>query len=106
MTSNGRPLDFEEADRRRTSSASRRRAVQLEGQLDFSTCTECGVQSQCPPGTPASGPVAEAASCFSLRDHAYAKAPYLLAGGDKATEEALAKVDVLALAERRPLIGG
>ena len=51
---------------------------------------------------------------LSLRDHAYAKAPYLLAGGgkdltgeEKATAEQLAHVDVLALAEaERPLIGG
>ena len=50
---------------------------------------------------------------LSLRDHAYAKAPYLLAGGgkdltgeEKATEAQLAHVDVLALAEaERPLIG-
>ena len=57
--------------------------------------------------------VAEAADP-SLRDHAYAKAPYLLAGGgkdltgeEKGTAEQLAKVNVLALAEaERPLIGG
>ncbi len=51
---------------------------------------------------------------LSLRDHAYAKAPYLLAGGgkdltggEKATQEQLSKVNVLALAEaERPLVGG
>src|SRR4029450_13484479 len=50
---------------------------------------------------------------MSLRDHAYAKAPYLLGGGGKdltgeerATAAQLRHQDVLALAEAdRPLIG-
>jgi Fe-S oxidoreductase len=41
---------------------------------------------------------------LSLRDHAYAKAPYLLAGGEGGDHS---NVDALALAEaQRPLIGG
>src|SRR3954464_7342351 len=64
------------------------------------TCTECGrCQPQCPAWNTGK-PLSPKLLILSLRDHAYAKAPYLLAGGD------LSKVDVLALAEKeRPLIG-
>src|SRR3954464_9184910 len=64
------------------------------------TCTECGrCQPQCPAWNTGK-PLSPKLLILSLRDHAYAKAPYLLAGED------LSKVDVLALAEKdRPLIG-
>ncbi len=84
-----------------------------KGLLDFTTCTECGrCQSQCPAWNTGK-PLSPKLLILSLRDHAYAKAPYLLAGGgkdltgeEKATAEQLAGVDVLALAEaERPLIG-
>jgi Fe-S oxidoreductase len=115
MMSNGKPLDFEEAD----PESDQFGVAQVEqftwkGLLDFSTCTECGrCQSQCPAWNTGK-PLSPKLLVLSLRDHAYAKAPYLLAGGgkdltgeEKATAAQLAHVDVLALAEaERPLIGG
>ncbi len=114
MMSRGKPLDFEEAD----PESDQFGVAQVEqftwkGLLDFSTCTECGrCQSQCPAWNTAK-PLSPKLLVLSLRDHAYAKAPYLLAGGgkdltgeEKATEAQLAHMDVLALAEgNRPLIG-
>ncbi|MEV5446969.1 (Fe-S)-binding protein, partial [Streptomyces sp. NPDC052644] len=84
-----------------------------KGLLDFSTCTECGrCQSQCPAWNTGK-PLSPKLLVLSLRDHAYAKAPYLLAGGgkdltgeEKATAAQLAHLDVLTLAEAdKPLIG-
>ncbi|WP_327007175.1 (Fe-S)-binding protein [Dactylosporangium sp. NBC_01737] len=108
MMSNGKPLDFEEADPEKDQfGVAQVEQFTWKGMLDFSTCTECGrCQSQCPAWNTGK-PLSPKLMILSLRDHAYAKAPYLLAGGSSASEEALAKVDVLALAEKdRPLIGG
>ncbi|NBE82399.1 (Fe-S)-binding protein [Micromonospora rubida] len=115
MMSEGKPLDFEEAD----PESDQFGVAQVEqftwkGLLDFSTCTECGrCQSQCPAWNTGK-PLSPKLLVLSLRDHAYAKAPYLLAGGgkdltgeEKATAAQLAHMDVLALAEaEKPLIGG
>jgi Fe-S oxidoreductase len=81
--------------------------------LDFTTCTECGrCQSQCPAWNTAK-PLSPKLLVMDLRDHAYAKAPYLLAGGGKdladgerAAPEQLADVPAAALAEaERPIVG-
>lgn len=115
MMSNGKPLDFEEAD----PESDQFGVAQVEqftwkGLLDFSTCTECGrCQSQCPAWNTGK-PLSPKLLVLSLRDHAYGKAPYLLAGGgkdltgeEKATAAQLAHLDVLTLAEAdRPLVGG
>ncbi|OYD71822.1 (Fe-S)-binding protein [Rhodococcus sp. OK302] len=54
-----------------------------KGWLDFTTCTECGrCQSQCPAWNTGK-PLSPKLLIMSLRDHGYAKAPYLLAGGRK-----------------------
>ncbi|MEU4621109.1 (Fe-S)-binding protein [Actinoplanes sp. NPDC023801] len=115
MMSGGKPLDFEEADPEKDLfGVNQVEQFTWKGLLDFSTCTECGrCQSQCPAWNTAK-PLSPKLLVLSLRDHAYAKAPYLLAGGgkdlmgeEKATEAQLAHMDVLALAEAgRPLIGG
>ncbi|GAA3343932.1 (Fe-S)-binding protein [Amorphoplanes nipponensis] len=114
MMSDGKPLDFEEADPEKDQfGVAQVEQFTWKGLLDFSTCTECGrCQSQCPAWNTAK-PLSPKLLILSLRDHAYAKAPYLLAGGgkdltgeEKATEAQLAHLDVLALAEgNRPLIG-
>ncbi|HEY0532974.1 MAG TPA: (Fe-S)-binding protein [Actinoplanes sp.] len=114
MMSGGKPLDFEEADPEKDQfGVAQVEQFTWKGLLDFSTCTECGrCQSQCPAWNTAK-PLSPKLLVLSLRDHAYAKAPYLLAGGGKdltgeeqATEAQLAHLDVLALAEgNRPLIG-
>ena len=114
MTSNGVPLDFEHADPETDQfGVGHVEQFSWKGLLDFTTCTECGrCQSQCPAWNTGK-PLSPKLLVLSLRDHAYAKAPYLLAGGgkdadgtEKATEAQLARVDVLALAEAgRPLVG-
>ena len=114
MMSQGKVLDFEEADPEKDQfGVAQVEQFTWKGLLDFSTCTECGrCQSQCPAWNTAK-PLSPKLLVLSLRDHAYAKAPYLLAGGGKdltgeetATAEQLERIDVLALAEaERPLIG-
>ncbi|MET8152857.1 (Fe-S)-binding protein [Actinoplanes sp. NPDC049668] len=114
MMSQGKPLDFEEADPEKDQfGVAHVEQFTWKGLLDFSTCTECGrCQSQCPAWNTAK-PLSPKLMILSLRDHAYAKAPYMLGGGgkdltgeEKATEAQLAHMDVLALAEgNRPLIG-
>ncbi|MEV7228339.1 (Fe-S)-binding protein [Polymorphospora sp. NPDC051019] len=115
MMSDGKPLDFEEADPEKDQfGVAQVEQFTWKGLLDFTTCTECGrCQSQCPAWNTGK-PLSPKLLVLSLRDHAYAKAPYLLAGGgkdltgeEKATAAQLAHLDVLALAEaERPLIGG
>jgi Fe-S oxidoreductase len=114
MMSAGKPLDFETADPEQDQfGVAAVEQFTWKGLLDFTTCTECGrCQSQCPAWNTGK-PLSPKLVMLSLRDHAYAKAPYLLAGGgktltgdEKGTPEQLAKVNVLALAEaERPLIG-
>ena len=120
MKSNGAELDFEEADPDTdVFGAGKVEDFSWKGWLDFTTCTECGrCQDQCPAWNTAK-PLSPKMLITSLRDHAYTKAPYLLAGGSKdmagdevgitgeGTEEKLAGIDALALAEsERPLVGG
>ncbi len=72
-----------------------------KGLLDFGTCTECGrCQSQCPAWN-TEKPLSPKLLIMELRDHALAKAPYLLA-----SEEQRAKLPENVLAEAaRPLVG-
>ncbi|MCQ4207809.1 MULTISPECIES: (Fe-S)-binding protein [Streptomyces] len=113
MTSGGKEIDFEDPGEDDTFGVSQVEQFSWKGLLDFSTCTECGrCQSQCPAWNTGK-PLSPKLLIMSLRDHAHAKAPYLLAGGgksmegeEKATEEQLKDVPAAALAEaERPLIG-
>ncbi|MGW2249366.1 (Fe-S)-binding protein [Kitasatospora sp. NPDC001660] len=113
MTSNGRPIDFEDPADDAVFGVSQVEHFSWKGILDFSTCTECGrCQSQCPAWNTGK-PLSPKLLIMSLREHAYGKAPYLLAGGGKsvegeerATAEQLKDVPAGALAEaERPLIG-
>ncbi|MFE7319070.1 (Fe-S)-binding protein [Streptomyces sp. NPDC057555] len=113
MTSAGKPIDFEDPGEDDQFGVSQIEHFSWKGLLDFSTCTECGrCQSQCPAWNTGK-PLSPKLLIMSLRDHAHAKAPYLLAGGgkdmegtEKATEEQLKDVPAAALAEaERPLIG-
>jgi Fe-S oxidoreductase len=113
MTSGGEPIDFEDPDEDAQFGVSQVEHFSWKGLLDFSTCTECGrCQSQCPAWNTGK-PLSPKLLIMSLRDHAYAKAPYLLAGGgkdtegeEKATPEQLEDVPAAALAEaERPLVG-
>ncbi|MEV6317915.1 (Fe-S)-binding protein [Streptomyces sp. NPDC051776] len=113
MVSAGKPIDFEDPGEDDQFGVSQVEHFSWKGILDFSTCTECGrCQSQCPAWNTGK-PLSPKLLIMSLRDHAHAKAPYLLAGGgkdvegeEKATEEQLKDVPAAALAEaERPLIG-
>ncbi|ANN14383.1 Fe-S oxidoreductase [Amycolatopsis orientalis] len=116
MMSNGKVLDLEEADPDEdTFGVGKIEDFTWKGWLDFSTCTECGrCQSQCPAWNTGK-PLSPKLLITQLRDHAYAKAPYLLAGGkrDMAGDEVglsgdnmYAGIDVLAIAEsQKALIG-
>ncbi|MFF3832259.1 (Fe-S)-binding protein [Streptomyces sp. NPDC002458] len=113
MTSGGKEIDWEDPGEDDTFGVSQVEQFSWKGLLDFSTCTECGrCQSQCPAWNTGK-PLSPKLLIMSLRDHAHAKAPYLLAGGgkdmegnEKATEEQLKDVPPAALAEaERPLIG-
>ncbi|MFH9404671.1 (Fe-S)-binding protein [Streptomyces sp. NPDC017638] len=113
MTSAGKPIDFEDPGEDDVFGVSQVEQFSWKGLLDFSTCTECGrCQSQCPAWNTGK-PLSPKLLIMSLRDHAHAKAPYLLAGGgktmegeEKASEEQLKDVPAAALAEaERPLIG-
>ncbi|MEV7516783.1 heterodisulfide reductase-related iron-sulfur binding cluster [Streptomyces diastaticus] len=119
MVSGGKEIDFEtvfddeEGAEEAVFGASQVEHFSWKGLLDFSTCTECGrCQSQCPAWNTGK-PLSPKLLIMSLRDHAHAKAPYLLAGGgktmegeEKATAEQLKDVPAAALAEaERPLIG-
>jgi len=103
MRSNGKVLDFEEADPD-TDVFGRGKIEDFtwKGMLDMATCTECGrCQSQCPAWATGK-PLSPKQVILDLRDHAFAKAPSLLADTDadreKLTEEEKAEAE-------RPLVG-
>ncbi len=75
-----------------------------KGILDFTSCTECGrCQSQCPAWN-TDKPLSPKLLITALRDHAYAKAPYLQAAeGDRAG--LLEGNDTLTREAERPLVG-
>jgi Fe-S oxidoreductase len=102
MRSNGKVLDFEEADPDTdTFGIGKIEDLTWKGLLDLGTCTECGrCQSQCPAWATGK-PLSPKQVILDLRDHAFEKAPYLLA-----TEEERVSLspDILELAQR-PLIG-
>ncbi|MBX6381751.1 MAG: (Fe-S)-binding protein [Microbispora sp.] len=107
MRSGGKVLDFEEADPE-TDVFGRGKITDTtwKGFLDFYTCTECGrCQSQCPAWNTGK-PLSPKMLILDQRDHAFAVAPYLLAG-DKAgagTGAENVPQDVLALLDK-PLVG-
>src|SRR6478609_6890106 len=117
MISRGEVLDFEKADPEvDTFGAGKVEDFTWKGWLDFTTCTECGrCQSQCPAWNTAK-PLSPKLLMLALRDHSFAKAPYIRAGGgtDAAGEEKLSEADLAAFAHldpigmleaQRPLVG-
>jgi Fe-S oxidoreductase len=103
MRSGGKVLDFEEADPD-TDIFGRGKIEDFtwKGMLDMATCTECGrCQSQCPAWI-TDKPLSPKMLILDLRDHAFAKAPYLLAGSDEAREKL---PDAVKAEAERPLVG-
>ncbi|WP_187365855.1 (Fe-S)-binding protein [Trebonia kvetii] len=103
MRSGGKVLDFEEADPDTdVFGIGKVEDLTWKGMLDLGTCTECGrCQSQCPAWATGK-PLSPKQLILDLRDHAFAKAPWLLATEE---ERVTLSADVLAEAER-PLVGG
>ncbi len=103
MRSNGKVLDFEEADPDTdVFGLGKIEDFTWKGLLDMATCTECGrCQSQCPAWVTGK-PLSPKQVILDLRDHAFAKAPYLLAASDEDREKL--PDDVKKEAER-PLVG-
>ncbi|EWT01441.1 Fe-S oxidoreductase [Intrasporangium oryzae NRRL B-24470] len=93
ITIAGQPVDFENIDELDEDAALGVGKVEdftWKGLLDFTTCTECGrCQSQCPAWN-TDKPLSPKLLVMTLRDHAHAKAPWLLA-----TEELRASGDGL-----------
>lgn len=102
----GEPLDLEKMEDLEEEDFNKLGVGAVEdfswkGILDFTTCTECGrCQSQCPAWN-TDKPLSPKLLVMGLREHAYAKSPYVLAGEDG--REGLPE-DVVKEAER-PLIG-
>ncbi len=84
MRSGGKVLDFEEADPDTdVFGLGKIEDFTWKGLLDMATCTECGrCQSQCPAWATGK-PLSPKQVILDLRDHAFAKAPYLLAASDE-----------------------
>jgi len=103
MRSGGKLLDFEEADPD-TDIFGRGKIEDFtwKGMLDMATCTECGrCQSQCPAWATGK-PLSPKMLILDLRDHALAKAPYLLADSAELRDQLPESVKKEA---ERPLVG-
>ena len=106
MYSGTEAIDFEDPADDAIFGRGRVEDFTWKGNLDFASCTECGrCQSQCPAWTTGK-PLSPKLMIMNLRDHLWAKAPYILAGGDEMSDEARAALSPETLAEmERPLVG-
>ena len=79
MMSKGKVLDLEEADPDEdTFGVAKVEDFKWTAMLDMATCTECGrCQSQCPAWNTGK-PLSPKLLIMNLRDHLFAKAPYIL----------------------------
>jgi Fe-S oxidoreductase len=102
MRSNGAVLDFEEADPEvDVFGLGKIEDFTWKGLLDMGTCTECGrCQSQCPAWATGK-PLSPKMVILDLRDHAFAKADWLLA--DEAARDGLP--EAVRAEAARPLVG-
>lgn len=104
MISNGKAItldDIEDLDEDTVLGIGSIEDFSWKGLLDMASCTECGrCQSQCPAWN-TEKPLSPKMLIMNARDHAFAKAPYLMADEDKRAD---LPAEVLAEAER-PLVG-
>ena len=100
----GKPVDFndiEELDEDAAMGVGKVEDFTWKGLLDFTSCTECGrCQSQCPAWN-TQKPLSPKLVVMELREHAYAKAPYLQAA--EAARDELPEATRMEAA--RPLVG-
>lgn len=104
ITVDGKPLDFSELEDLDEDAALGVSSVEdftWKGLLDFTSCTECGrCQSQCPAWN-TEKPLSPKLLVMGLREHAYAKSPWL-----RAAEEARGSLPEAVRTEAaRPLVG-
>jgi Fe-S oxidoreductase len=104
ITIDGKPLDFaaiEELDEDTSLGVGKVEEFTWKGLLDFTSCTECGrCQSQCPAWNTGK-PLSPKLLIMDLREHGYAKAPYL-----QAAETVRASLPQSSRTEAaRPLVG-
>ncbi len=82
----GQPIDLaaiEDLDENAALGVGKAEHFTWKGLLDFTTCTECGrCQSQCPAWN-TDKPLSPKLLVMTLRDHAHAKAPWLMASESK-----------------------
>jgi Fe-S oxidoreductase len=89
MESEGKPIDFEDPGEDDTFGRGKVEDFTWKGMLDFATCTECGrCQSQCPAWNTGK-PLSPKLVIMDLRDHLFAKAPYIIGGKDMPEEGAI-----------------
>ena len=104
MTVDGQAIDFaeiEELDEDAPLGVGKVEDFTWKGLLDFTSCTECGrCQDQCP-AWHTEKPLSPKLLVMDLREHAYAKAPYLQAA--EAAREGLP--ESLRNEAARPLVG-
>ncbi|MHA3024048.1 heterodisulfide reductase-related iron-sulfur binding cluster [Mycobacterium sp. BMJ-28] len=83
MEHKGELIDFDDPAEDAVFGRGKIEDFTWKGYLDFTTCTECGrCQSQCPAWNTGK-PLSPKLVIMNLRDHMFAKAPYML--GDKET---------------------
>jgi Fe-S oxidoreductase len=79
----GKPIDFSDVENLSEDTVFGKGKIEdftWKGYLDFSTCTECGrCQSQCPAWNTGK-PLSPKLVIMDLRDHLFAKAPYIIGG--------------------------
>ncbi len=91
MESNGEPIDFEDPAEDAVLGRGKIEDFTWKGYLDFTTCTECGrCQSQCPAWNTGK-PLSPKLVIMNLRDHMFAKAPYILGEKPMPDDESPAK---------------
>jgi Fe-S oxidoreductase len=107
MLVKGEPVDFEnmeELDEDAALGVGKIEDFTWKGLLDFTTCTECGrCQEQCPAWN-TDKPLSPKMLVMAMRDHAHAKAPFLLAA--EGSRAGLLEADgTLASISTLPLVG-
>ena len=99
----GTPLDFaaiEDLDEDTSLGVGKVEDFTWKGLLDFTSCTECGrCQSQCPAWNTGK-PLSPKLLIMELREHGYAKAPYL-----QAAEAARASLPEARMSRHPTLVG-
>jgi len=99
MESAGKPIDFEDPGEDDVFGRGKVEDFTWKGMLDFATCTECGrCQDQCPAWNTGK-PLSPKLVIMDLRDHLFAKAPYLLGASPEA--KTVTGVDEAAQPETR-----